>query len=207
MKMSSTVAQSLSSSSNSSSSNIINSSNSNSISGSSSTSPSTSSALKTTSNNNIQNSSYLFQSNFKSNDQNLNGIGQNVGKSNASSDINLNQISSSKNLIENHMNNDLSSNKIETNINLKEPDPDSIKMFVGQIPRNMTEADLKEMFEEYGSVYQLNVLRDKQTGESKGCCFVTFYTRKAALEAQNALHNLKTLTGVNFIKNYIIWKK
>ncbi|MED6253603.1 hypothetical protein ATANTOWER_015828, partial [Ataeniobius toweri] len=27
------------------------------------------------------------------------------------------------------------------------------------------------------------------------CCFVTFYTRKAALEAQNALHNIKTLTG------------
>lgn len=30
-----------------------------------------------------------------------------------------------------------------------------------------------------------------------GCCFVTFYTRKAALEAQNALHNIKTLTGVS----------
>ena len=30
-----------------------------------------------------------------------------------------------------------------------------------------------------------------------GCCFVTFYTRKAALEAQNALHNVKTLTGVS----------
>lgn len=32
---------------------------------------------------------------------------------------------------------------------------------------------------------------------SPGCCFVTFYTRKAALEAQNALHNIKTLTGVS----------
>uniref|UniRef100_A0A674AEP7 Cugbp, Elav-like family member 2 n=1 Tax=Salmo trutta TaxID=8032 RepID=A0A674AEP7_SALTR len=30
-----------------------------------------------------------------------------------------------------------------------------------------------------------------------GCCFVTFYTRKAALEAQNALHNIKTLTGMH----------
>lgn len=29
-----------------------------------------------------------------------------------------------------------------------------------------------------------------------GCCFVTFYTRKAALEAQNALHNMKILPGV-----------
>lgn len=30
-----------------------------------------------------------------------------------------------------------------------------------------------------------------------GCCFVTFYTRKAALKAQDALHNIKTLVGVS----------
>ncbi|KAH0956373.1 hypothetical protein HN011_009729, partial [Eciton burchellii] len=28
------------------------------------------------------------------------------------------------------------------------------------------------------------------------CCFVTFYTRKAALAAQNALHNVKTFSGM-----------
>ncbi|XP_076467105.1 CUGBP Elav-like family member 2 isoform X8 [Babylonia areolata] len=74
-----------------------------------------------------------------------------------------------------------------------EPDPDAIKMFVGQIPKNMDENDLQKMFEDYGPVYHLNVLRDKNTGQSKGCCFVTFYTRKAALDAQNALHNVKTM--------------
>ncbi|KAL3881595.1 hypothetical protein ACJMK2_028013 [Sinanodonta woodiana] len=78
-----------------------------------------------------------------------------------------------------------------------EPDPDSIKMFVGQIPRNMDENDLRKMFEEFGHVYQLNILRDKVSGQSKGCCFVTFYTRKAALEAQNALHNIKTMPGMH----------
>ena len=31
-----------------------------------------------------------------------------------------------------------------------------------------------------------------------GCCFVTFYTRKAALKAQDALHNIKTLVGVSY---------
>jgi CUG-BP- and ETR3-like factor len=76
-----------------------------------------------------------------------------------------------------------------------EPDADAIKMFCGQIPRNMHESELREIFEQFGSVFQLNVLRDKQTGESKGCCFVTFYSRKSALDAQNALHNLRTLTG------------
>ena len=79
----------------------------------------------------------------------------------------------------------------------REPDPDAIKMFVGQIPRNMSENELKLMFQEYGHVYQLNILRDKQSGESKGCCFVTFYARKSALDAQNALHNLKTLNGMH----------
>ena len=49
-----------------------------------------------------------------------------------------------------------------------EPDPDAIKMFVGQIPRSMDENDLRKMFEEFGSIYQLNVLRDKMTSQSKG---------------------------------------
>ncbi|KAL8595093.1 hypothetical protein ACOMHN_019131 [Nucella lapillus] len=74
-----------------------------------------------------------------------------------------------------------------------EPDSDAIKMFVGQIPKTMDENDLTKMFEDYGTVYHLNVLRDKNTGQSKGCCFVTFHTRKAALDAQNALHNVKTM--------------
>jgi RNA recognition motif-containing protein len=82
-----------------------------------------------------------------------------------------------------------------TNIDKHEPDTDAIKMFCGQIPRNMHESELREMFEQFGSVFQLNVLRDKQTGESKGCCFVTFYSRRSALDAQNALHNLRTLAG------------
>lgn len=78
-----------------------------------------------------------------------------------------------------------------------QPDPDYIKMFVGQVPRSMDEQQLKEMFEEFGRVHQINVLRDKTSGQSKGCCFVTFYTRKAALKAQDALHNIKTLVGMH----------
>ncbi|XP_040199300.1 CUGBP Elav-like family member 2 isoform X10 [Rana temporaria] len=80
-----------------------------------------------------------------------------------------------------------------------QPDPDAIKMFVGQIPRSWSEKELKDLFEPYGAVYQINVLRDRSQNppQSKGCCFVTFYTRKAALEAQNALHNIKTLPGMH----------
>lgn len=79
----------------------------------------------------------------------------------------------------------------------EQPDPDNIKMFVGQVPKSMDENDLKRMFEEYGRVHSINVLRDKNSGVSKGCCFVTFFTRKAALQAQDALHNVKTLVGMH----------
>ncbi|XP_069595926.1 CUGBP Elav-like family member 1 isoform X5 [Ranitomeya imitator] len=79
------------------------------------------------------------------------------------------------------------------------PDPDSIKMFVGQVPRSWSEKELRELFEQYGAVYEINVLRDRSQNppQSKGCCFITYYTRKAALEAQNALHNMKILPGMH----------
>ncbi|XP_017770197.1 PREDICTED: putative uncharacterized protein DDB_G0289981, partial [Nicrophorus vespilloides] len=49
----------------------------------------------------------------------------------------------------------------------EQPDPDNIKMFVGQVPKSMDENDLKRMFEEYGRVHSINVLRDKNSGVSK----------------------------------------
>lgn len=49
-----------------------------------------------------------------------------------------------------------------------QPDPDFIKMFVGQVPKSMDEDQLREMFEEFGRVHSINVLRDKVSGFSKG---------------------------------------
>ncbi|KAM9318342.1 CUGBP Elav-like family member 1 isoform 11-T13 [Pholidichthys leucotaenia] len=80
-----------------------------------------------------------------------------------------------------------------------QPDVDTIKMFVGQIPRSWSEEQLRELFEPFGAVYEINVLRDRSQNppQSKGCCFVTYYSRKSALEAQNALHNMKILPGMH----------
>ncbi|XP_054159308.1 CUGBP Elav-like family member 2 [Oppia nitens] len=79
----------------------------------------------------------------------------------------------------------------------REPDPDAIKMFVGQIPRDWTETDCRKLFEEFGEIHSINVLRDKQSGQSRGCCFVTYYARRSALQAQDALHNIKTLSSMH----------
>lgn len=53
---------------------------------------------------------------------------------------------------------------------LDQPDPDAIKMFVGQIPRSWSETELRELFEPFGAVHQINILRDRTTNppQSKG---------------------------------------
>ncbi|TGZ32467.1 CUGBP Elav-like family member 2 [Temnothorax longispinosus] len=53
------------------------------------------------------------------------------------------------------------------NNSVEQPDPDNIKMFVGQVPHDMDENDLRMMFEEYGRVHQINILRDKITGSHR----------------------------------------
>lgn len=82
-------------------------------------------------------------------------------------------------------------------IEQKFPDSDAIKMFVGQIPKIWNESDCHKLFKEFGEIYSLKVLRDKESGQSRGCCFVTFFNRKSALSAQDALHNVRTLEDMH----------
>lgn len=45
---------------------------------------------------------------------------------------------------------------------------DSVKLFVGQVPKHMTEAQLLAMFQEFALVDEVNIIRDKATRASRG---------------------------------------
>uniref|UniRef100_A0A8C6LUL9 RRM domain-containing protein n=1 Tax=Nothobranchius furzeri TaxID=105023 RepID=A0A8C6LUL9_NOTFU len=59
-----------------------------------------------------------------------------------------------------------------------QPDIDAIKMFVGQIPRSWAEDQLQELFNPYGAIYEINILRDRSQNppQSKGQCVLTTHT-------------------------------
>ena len=54
----------------------------------------------------------------------------------------------------------------------------STKIYVGNLPFDITENDLRDMFSQHGPVNEVNVIMDKMTGQARGFAFVTMNTRE-----------------------------
>ena len=63
------------------------------------------------------------------------------------------------------------------------------KLFVGNLPFAMTDANLGEIFSAYGNIVAANVVVDKFSKRSKGFGFVEFENAEDAAKAMEALNN------------------
>jgi len=61
--------------------------------------------------------------------------------------------------------------------------PHGSQVFIGGLPRDITEDDLRELCEPLGEIYEVRLTKDKDTKENKGFAFVTFPDKDAAQRA------------------------
>jgi RNA recognition motif-containing protein len=75
-----------------------------------------------------------------------------------------------------------------------------MNLYVGNLSWTMTEDDLRNLFEQYGTVSSIKIVRDRETGRSKGFGFVEM---ENDTEAQNALSSLydKEVMGRKMVIN------
>jgi len=61
------------------------------------------------------------------------------------------------------------------------------KLYVGNLPYDVTDADLEQLFNQHGTVQSAQVIQDRMTGRSKGFGFVEMDSDQ---EAQAAINDL-----------------
>lgn len=75
-----------------------------------------------------------------------------------------------------------------------------MNIYVGNLLRSLSETELKEVFQAFGTVQTAAIIKDKITGDSRGFGFVEMPNRDEALKAISGL-NGKDLKGRNMTVN------
>lgn len=70
---------------------------------------------------------------------------------------------------------------------------DSAWIFVGGLPYDLTEGDIISVFSQYGEIVNLNLIRDKATGKSKGFGFICFEDQRSTVLTVDNLNGVKVL--------------
>jgi RNA recognition motif-containing protein len=61
-------------------------------------------------------------------------------------------------------------------------------IYVGNLPYTATEADIRELFSEFGEIQAAKIITDRETGDSKGFGFVTLSDQSRVNDAVQALN-------------------
>lgn len=67
--------------------------------------------------------------------------------------------------------------------------PHGSEVFIGGLPRDAFEEDLRDLCEPFGELYEIRMIKDRDSGESKGYAFVSFKSRDAAEKAAEELQS------------------
>ncbi|GBN88501.1 RNA-binding motif protein, X-linked 2 [Araneus ventricosus] len=82
---------------------------------------------------------------------------------------------------------------------------DSAWIFIGGLAYGLTEGDILCVFSQYGEIVNLNLVRDKKTGKTKGFCFLCYANQKSTILAVDNLNGIKLCTRtirVDHVANY-----
>ncbi|MEY4440841.1 MAG: hypothetical protein RLY49_467 [Candidatus Parcubacteria bacterium] len=79
-------------------------------------------------------------------------------------------------------------------------DTNNKRLFVGGIPYRTTEQDLQDAFSKAGAVVSARIIKERETGRSKGFGFVEMETEEAA-QAAIEMWNGKDFDGRELIVN------
>ncbi|XP_042336162.1 RNA-binding motif protein, X-linked 2 isoform X2 [Sceloporus undulatus] len=82
---------------------------------------------------------------------------------------------------------------------------DSAWVFVGGLPYELTEGDIICVFSQYGEIVNINLVRDKKTGKSKGFCFICYEDQRSTILAVDNFNGIKIkgrTIRVDHVANY-----
>ena len=66
-----------------------------------------------------------------------------------------------------------------------------MKLFIGNLPYDISEPELVNLFAEYGDIVETKLMKDQFTGKSRGFAFVEMSTRSDGQQAMEALNRKK----------------
>ncbi|CDO62619.1 RNA-binding protein, putative [Plasmodium reichenowi] len=87
---------------------------------------------------------------------------------------------------------------------------DSSYIYIGNLDNRLTEGDIVIVFSQYGEPIDVNLVRDNETGKSKGYCFLSYADQRSTILAVDNFNGYKLLERplvVDHILNYRLPKK